>query len=764
VDKKFGQIHDFAVNQYKTMVASAQEIPRQTTDMIKDVGQNTAKFTMELLAKSKKFGTDPGLYKMGTDFFSSPPSNVMRRLPGYSIGISAFGGSMIDSTQFAWRFGRRLVLELLGVNVDRSFTPVLWQTLADSMDDFRTYLVKPGFRACAGLGVMLGYSNPWARVFRESCNSAVATQATAVETVKVLFVYVPTLACICRDTQGRNFAEYAQENCWEPAPTFMKTLVSDLIKTTGTTSQSDACEKFLSQTEDELRGIMDPVMQFAYAATEAVGSSLDYLTAMIDPEAGSCSNLISSPYTMAIVPEPIDYFRACGKTNTCRSKCSTVFEEFDAINERLAASTNTFDFSGSVEKRFFSSKDVSSGKAATPFEILAMMEVPASDNITVLEFPEPCCGSSDVRDRCVLVCGFNKDIDLEVIEYCVPYNIGVGTHERARWAVEVVDAINVRSVHFGTRTELVVATEGTVYLYSWHSSRQTLMVPLAATAVSTNSASMHRIAWVFVSPGNYGIIHGFINNPESMEGLSRRVSVCIDLSDGPRHFRTKERLCKTNLNNHLDNHVPTCVGPDGDNLILLPTKPDQSVRYCTRESRGLYDYTCVDSAPTPQLARDLGFGDSVSATFVVTAGLQAVRRTPKMSANTLVLGNASLSLPTRIFNSNPTSISSTWLQEVRLLWDMKESSEIIEAFKTGSQSIESSISINQRCSVEDCSGCSMPSVQRACFSVQQCAVAKCIGTVVNLERPLCSVGRLLQAGLDVDLVKIHGKDRFTVYS
>ncbi|KAJ1466257.1 hypothetical protein T484DRAFT_1756785 [Baffinella frigidus] len=37
-----------------------------------------------------------------------------------------------------------------------------------------------------------------------------------------------------------------------------------------------------------------------------------------------------------------------------------------------------------------------------------------------------------------------------------------------------------------------------------------------------------------------------------------------------------------------------------------------------------------------------------------------------------------------------------------------------------------------------------------------CAVAKCIGTVVNLERPLCSVGRVLQAGLDVDLAKMHG--------
>ena len=76
--------------------------------------------------------------------------------------------------------------------------------------------------------------------------------------------------------------------------------------------------------------------------------------------------------------------------------------------------------------------------------------------------------------------------------------------------------------------------------------------------------------------------------------------------------------------------------------------------------------------------------------------------------------------------------------------------------KAGSQSVTADVAVRQRCSVDDCSGCVVPAVQRACFSAQQCAVAKCIGTVVNMERPMCSAGRLLQAGLDVDLAKMHG--------
>jgi hypothetical protein len=169
-----------------------------------------------------------------------------------------------------------------------------------------------------------------------------------------------------------------------------------------------------------------------------------------------------------------------------------------------------------------------------------------------------------------------------------------------------------------------------------------------------------------------------------------------------------------------------------------------------------YNYECVDSAPTPKLSQDLGYGVAASATYVITSDFTAIRRTPLMSANTLLLGNTTLGIPTRIFNSKPSSASSTWLQELRLSWDMKQSSEIMEARRTGSSNVDATVKIQQQCSADDCSGCTVSAVQRACFAMQQCAVTKCIGTVVNLERPMCSVGRLLQAGLDTDLAKMHG--------
>jgi hypothetical protein len=314
--------------------------------------------------------------------------------------------------------------------------------------------------------------------------------------------------------------------------------------------------------------------------------------------------------------------------------------------------------------------------------------------------------------------------------------------------------VSLNQCFSGTRTELVVSTVGSVYLYAWGRPRVVLMEPLDPAAIySRATARMHRIAWVLVSPGNFGIIHGFVNTPD--QEVSRRTSVCIDLNNDV-YMRRLPISCSTNLNLHLDGHIPTSTGMNGDNLLLLPTRGDANVRYCARQSQFLYDYSCVESAPTPTLARDLGFGDASGTTFFVTTNLMSVRRAPSLSVNTLNHGNSSIGVPTRIFNANPTSVSSTWLQEVRIVWDQKQASQIIDAFKRGSQTIDATVLIQQRCAVDDCSGCIVPAVQRACFNAQQCAVAKCIGTVVNLERPLCSVGRLLQAGLDVDLAKMHG--------
>jgi hypothetical protein len=42
--------------------------------------------------------------------------------------------------------------------------------------------------------------------------------------------------------------------------------------------------------------------------------------------------------------------------------------------------------------------------------------------------------------------------------------------------------------------------------------------------------------------------------------------------------------------------------------------------------------------------------------------------------------------------------------------------------------------------IQTCNGCVDLNVQRLCYAAQQCSIARCIGSLVNIRRPLCNIG------------------------
>lgn len=57
------------------------------------------------------------------------------------------------------------------------------------------------------------------------------------------------------------------------------------------------------------------------------------------------------------------------------------------------------------------------------------------------------------------------------------------------------------------------------------------------------------------------------------------------------------------------------------------------------------------------------------------------------------------------------------------------------------------LTISRQCGLGNCVGCGALSVQLLCYSAQQCQVARCIGSTVNINRPLCAIGMTLQAAV-----------------
>ena len=755
-----GRIHDFALNQYKTLLSKLGNLPSEAIDMLKQVGEKSTKLAQQMIAESKEFLSNPNGFKTGTQLLTAPPGGFIRRLPGASIGMSAFGGSMIDMSQFFWRTITRLLLELISKQKSQALVSVLWEALSDSMEDFTTFLVKPGFRVCSGLGVMLGGTNPWAKLVRESCSASVAMQQSTITAAEVMFVQVPVMACLCRDTEGKNFKEFVTANCLQYAPTNMRPLIASMIS--GITVQKTVCSEMSLTVEDNLRAVLNPALQHAHAATSAVASFVDYATILFDPEAGKCDDFLYSPYTMAIVPEPIDYFRSCGKTQSCKARCLTLFDEFEAARLRFKNKDRTVEIKNNVHRNFFSKQDVLDGKAAPPFQILAMLEIAVNE--VRIETNTMCCGliadGGISKDKCIAVAGVNAATELAVVEYCVPSRLDVGVYEHARWTVTDSSTwtSSMRAVKFASREHLVVTFGDRVDMYRKDGSRSALLqVNIPGVEAAAFSSNLHRITSVFVAPSSYIIINGFQNR--NSEQHSVHSSVCINLINSvwPFFYGT---YCSSNLYLHTTQHIPTCIGSGCHQILMLPTSQQSTMRHCqkdTYEQTSNFDFTCIDAKPDPSLALKLGFEQRDGVQFITTSDVTTMRRIPSLSQN--MLDTNSCNGLQHIFSSNPSSSSVMWMQEVSVSWVCPKSFEDKTnalVSKSMSRNIPVSMEIQLTCSVENCNGCKSPVVYRACYAAQQCSLARCIGTVVNLERPLCSVGRLLQVGLDVDLVKLHG--------
>jgi hypothetical protein len=83
-------------------------------------------------------------------------------------------------------------------------------------------------------------------------------------------------------------------------------------------------------------------------------------------------------------------------------------------------------------------------------------------------------------------------------------------------------------------------------------------------------------------------------------------------------------------------------------------------------------------------------------------------------------------------------------------------SEYASAMVKNSMTVDVKYTLQQTCSLTSCIGCTQLSVQRLCYAAQQCQVARCVGTQVNLLRPLCAMGGAVEAIFITFLAAMQG--------
>eukprot|EP00961_Rhodomonas_salina_P197812 2669438-Rhodomonas_salina.1 len=103
---------------------------------------------------------------------------------------------------------------------------MIWSTLYDMRSRYEEVVTVPALRVCTGVGLMLGWGNPYAQLARQACLWQVLAVPTALDAADIFFVHYPVLHCMCAMPPGVALAQEAAAECWARAPVQYRPIIS----------------------------------------------------------------------------------------------------------------------------------------------------------------------------------------------------------------------------------------------------------------------------------------------------------------------------------------------------------------------------------------------------------------------------------------------------------------------------------------------------------------------------------------------------------
>lgn len=664
--------------------------------------------------------------------------------------------SWVRAAHYLWRMVKRaLMYTVFNLRPSGGAAVMLWQAVYDSVYDYDTFVLDTQLQSCVGVSLMFGYSNPLAGLAREICQASALFQKGVLSVAMVFFVDVPTLACLCQQASTVDFRENAARHCWEPAPEHMRGLLRAIIA--DATWPDEIClgmyEVATANLESSFSGFVDAAYRAIDHIEDATASVLHTAT-----DAQPCHlQFATNPHVVSIVPDPVDYWRICGSTTTCRMKCRADFEAFEALRDGRhlqpgagSVSTGTVD----VESQFFADEDVVAGRSLAPFSVMDMVEL-ADCSVVCNEG-----SAAHTSDRCISIAGIAEQATPQVVQvadYCVPAAMDVPVFQHALWTVAgseawVGELRLLRLLHHG-RALCHLYADGACSLVAVLADRVALYrsdgAEYRVLTLGRLETQLQRVLQLFVFSSESVVLYGTGLEHGGGEQASPRVvhkSFCFAVSaDRAWGAYTPARCDGQTLFSALDPSVPSCLmsGATGRcaSVLRVPATADASVRVCAvgDAATGLVqrDESCVTLPHNSGAARAAGLLNVGAVSGIVrreTWVQSPMHSRPVIAATVSALGETSAHYG--LLAANHPDRRSVWLSEMRV----SKSNAHLEYLS--SMQLRTSVSVQHTCSVHNCMGCA-GDVQRMCFVAQQCAIVKCIGTTVNLEQPLCAAGKLL---------------------
>jgi len=684
--------------------------------------------------------------------------------------------------------------------ISAGVTDIMSMAGYEASKDIERSLLDSMRTQCDGVGQIIG-RNVYGNIIKNAC-MIVPDGIQSILTALLIFVVdYPVVDCICREHSGKR-ADVIQQQCLaRNRPASLQALSLEVMASSEDTAQA-MCFEFMDKTNERLIGAFDLLFYRMYRVTELTEASFDALLSPFDSEAGQCSAVNDAAFAVTIMPSPVDYFMGCSETYDCRVKC---LPEMTAFNEAYDTAMDkplfvTEKITAHAESRFFSDDDIEQNLHLAPFEILGMVELPENVCSTIC--------SETLRSKCIFVSGVNNS-QIQGKYYCMPYNFeasvfaydatlpayeSVGEDEEVR----DIQILSMDAVTTGYTEFLLVmtanATDDTFNLYAFTKEGRKFLIAQTnrfATALNDPNSfysftSAHVVPTVLQKQYVSVYLQGTkISLPEKEEiGLDstfttvnecRFIQIRIgydadELHDDFTGYMTSWICPQSTAEQQQDMNDPTlkvlCMDVlntrDCEQRLLLPTASSQNPMQIRLVQADDTVTTFAFENFQDSIARTLSL-DSDYALIQGTQGQAFLNRkviasnVPNPSACAI---NADSSCLTLII-AGKLNMGTMWLHTIRLELDTENAKSTASVL--GGLDVNFDYQVKLDCSIQSCGGCmnrerdaKFIDLQNKCYAAAECAVRKCVGTEVNMNRPLCNLGKVMQTSADAARVATQG--------
>jgi len=702
---------------------------------------------------------------------------------------------------------------------------VLVTTVAESTEEIeRSYLDNLRVM-CDGASQILGTNNALALTVRHACLLVPDVLQSMQTLLVVLSVDYAVMDCVCRTPEEHVRSLVIDNDCvGQMIPGYWRAWVLERRRAPAD-DVTTVCFSSMDVANARLLTAFDPVSVRLAKLTEAMQGLFNFVVVLVGMDTGECNDFKSpymvsimpepADYFMPCLHTSDCRLRCYDEFRAFESALAGM-----AVAPEFMASVEV-----EVESKYFSTEDIENNRHLPPFEIIGIAElfpdecrVVCTSGFVVANRCIAALGIEAQHNKLGLA---YYCIPADMTTYVYAYQGPAGVLEQAStWtADEVVREgfmLSVYKLGLGSYDDVLVVTEHrtssakSLYMYTAHSDKITLLQTeefvfekynfvtdmqsagyvlnslddvRVIPATSTRSTCDVFVVGTKVTVQYYASAGGTFLPDQSMSKVCLRKSIETypgDSSGSARPLRVTTTDCTARMDDIFPpQHHPVCLNLECNRVLNLPKALQSEVQTDTFTSYAGFDRDNLTATETARL-----YPESIGASSLAQLIRYDASRPLYVTAQQVGVVNKKHVSPTaprssrgvrgvedgsetiEVLVSGTVSSHRSWIQSIRFRMTpdtLRYGAKVFTSTVT-----QQTMDVHLQCSIDNCVGCqsnpwqlSYVDLQSKCFAASRCGIKKCVGTPVDMRKPMCNAALVLIQPLELFRVALHSLWRFT---